>query len=364
LLEYYASEEQFGNVAGMENLKQWLIKRNSAFSQKATRFGLPAPRGVLLLGVQGCGKSLCAKAISSLWKMPLLRFDVGRMFGSLVGSSEENIRRAIQTAESVAPAILWVDEIDKAFAGSTSSGGSDGGTAARVFGSLLPFGREGTFADFLVVSDDRVLPIPQDLDAGEAAALPVAGGTALQALTDEAHVGPGQRVLITGAAGGVGHFAVQIAKHLGAYVVGVCSEANAAFVRELGADEVVDYAHDDYTRRSDRFDVVFDAASVSTFDAASRVLTPSGVYISTGGNATALLGTVGAAVFARLTSRQRAIPMTLRNDARIWQRVLQLVRDRAIKVHIARTISLEEVAEAQRAMETGHGRGKIVVRLG
>lgn len=234
----------------------------------------------------------------------------------------------------------------------------------RVFGSLLPFGREGTLADFLVIPDDRVLPIPQDLDAGEAAALPVAGGTALQALTDEAHVGPGQRVLITGAAGGVGHLAVQIAKHLGAYVVGVCSEANAAFVRELGADEAVDYAHDDYTRRSDRFDAVFDAASASTFDAASRVLTPSGVYISTGGNATALLGTVGAAVFARLTSRQRAIPMTLRNDARIWQRVLQLVRDRAIKVHIARTISLEEVAEAQRAMETGHGRGKIVVRLG
>ena len=87
----------------------------------------------------------------------------------------------------------------------------------RVVGSVLPFGRDGTLADFLVVSDQRVLPIPQDLDAVEAAALPVAGGTALQALTDEAHVGPGQRVLITGAAGGVGHLAVQIAKHLGAY---------------------------------------------------------------------------------------------------------------------------------------------------
>ena len=234
----------------------------------------------------------------------------------------------------------------------------------RVFGSLQPFGREGALADYLVVSDDRVLPIPQDLDAGEAAALPVAGGTALQALTDEAHVGPSQRVLITGAAGGVGHFAVQIAKHLGAYVVAVCSEGNAAFVRELGVDEVVDYAHDDYTRRTDRFDVVFDAASASSFDAASPVLTPSGVYISTGGNATALLGTVGAAVFARLTSRQRAIPMTLRNDARIWQRLLQLVRERALQAKIERTIALEDVAEAQRAMETGHGRGKIVVRLG
>jgi NADPH:quinone reductase-like Zn-dependent oxidoreductase len=234
----------------------------------------------------------------------------------------------------------------------------------RVFGSLQQFGREGSLADFIVVSDERVLPLPDDVDFAQAAALPVAAGTALQALTDEAHVGPGQRVLITGAAGGVGHFAVQIAKHLGAYVLGVCSEANTAFVRELGADDVVDYAHDDFTRRSDRFDVVFDAACASNFVAASNVMTPSGVYINTGGNATALIGTVGAAVFARLTSRQRAIPMTLRNDARIWQRLLQLVRQKALKAHIERTITLEEVAEAQRQMETGHGRGKIVVRLG
>jgi NADPH:quinone reductase-like Zn-dependent oxidoreductase len=234
----------------------------------------------------------------------------------------------------------------------------------RVFGSLQPFGRDGALADFLVVSDDRLLPIPQDLDAAQAAALPVAGGTALQALTDEAHVGPSQRVLIAGAAGGVGHFAVQIAKHLGAYVIAVCGAGNAAFVRELGADEVVDYTHEDYTRRTDRFDVVFDAASASSFAAASRVLTTSGVYINTSGNASALIGTVGAAVMARLTSRQRAIPFALRNDARIWQRLLQLVREKAIKAHIERTVSLEEVADAQRAMETGHGRGKIVVRLG
>jgi len=233
----------------------------------------------------------------------------------------------------------------------------------RVFGSLQPTGRDGALADFIVVPDDRVLPIPDDLDAAQAAALPVAAGSALQALTDEAHVGAGQRVLITGAAGGVGHFAVQIAKHLGAYVVGVCSEANAAFVRELGADEVIDYARDDYTRRSDRFDVVFDAASASSFAAAGPVLAASGLYISTAGTTTAAVDAVVAAVMARLTSRQRAIPMLLRNDARIWQRLLQLVRQKAIKAHIERTITIEEVAEAQRAMETGHGRGKIVVRL-
>ena len=246
----------------------------------------------------------------------------------------------------------------------SAKGRARDGCGERVFGSLQPFGREGALADYLVVSDDRVLPIPQDLDAGEAAALPVAGGTALQALTDEAHVGPGQRVLITGAAGGVGHFAVQIAKHLGAYVVAVCSAGNTAFVRELGADEVVDYAHDDYTRRTDRFDVVFDAASASTFAAASPVLSTSGVYISTSGTAAAVIGTAAAAVMARLTSRQRAIPFVLRNDARIWQRLLQLVREGALQARIERTIALEDVAEAQRSMETGHGRGKIVVRLG
>jgi NADPH:quinone reductase-like Zn-dependent oxidoreductase len=233
----------------------------------------------------------------------------------------------------------------------------------RVFGSLQQFGREGALADFIVVSDERVLPLPDNVDFAQAAALPVAAGTALQALTDEAHVGPGQRVLITGAAGGVGHFAVQIAKHLGAYVIGVCSEVNTAFVRELGADDVVDYAHDDFTRRSDRFDVVFDAACASNFVAASNVMTPSGVYINTSGTVAALLGTAASAVLARFTSRQRAIPFTLRHDARIWQRALQLVRQNALKAHIERTITLEEVADAQRAMETGHGRGKIVVRL-
>src|ERR1041385_8472993 len=131
LLEYYSAHEDFGSVGGLGVLKDWLNKRAVAFTEEARAFGLPAPKGILLLGVQGCGKSLCAKAVSCLWQLPLLRFAMGRMFGSLVGSSEENVRRAIAVAESVAPAILWVDEIDKAFAGSQGSGAVDGGTAAR-----------------------------------------------------------------------------------------------------------------------------------------------------------------------------------------------------------------------------------------
>src|SRR6185503_15256756 len=99
---------------GLDLLKQWLARRGNAFSEAARRFGLPEPKGLLLLGVQGCGKSLIAKAVASQWKLPLLRLDMGRIFSGLVGSSEENLRRAIQVAESVSPTVLWVDEIEKA----------------------------------------------------------------------------------------------------------------------------------------------------------------------------------------------------------------------------------------------------------
>jgi AAA+ superfamily predicted ATPase len=163
LLEYYASQEQFSSVAGLDRLKQWLTKRGLAFSERAHEFGLPSPRGVLLLGVQGCGKSLCAKAAASMWKMPLLRFDIGRMFGSLVGSSEENMRRAIQTAESVAPAVLWVDEIDKAFAGSTGSAGSDGGTSSRVFGTFLTWLSEKCSSVFVIATANDISQLPPEL---------------------------------------------------------------------------------------------------------------------------------------------------------------------------------------------------------
>ena len=163
LLEYYATNESFAQVGGLGVLKEWLQKRAVAFTEEARAFGLPAPKGVLLLGVQGCGKSLCAKAVSGLWQLPLLRFDMGRMFGSLVGSSEENVRRAIAVAESVAPAILWVDEIDKAFAGSQGSGATDGGTTARVFGTFLTWLSEKTAAVFVVATANDISQLPPEL---------------------------------------------------------------------------------------------------------------------------------------------------------------------------------------------------------
>jgi SpoVK/Ycf46/Vps4 family AAA+-type ATPase len=163
LLEYYATEESFARVGGLTVLKDWLNKRSQAFSNEARAFGLPPPKGVLMLGVQGCGKSLCAKAVSTQWRLPLLRFDMGRMFNSFVGSSEENVRRAIAVAESVAPAILWVDEIDKAFAGAQGSGASDGGTTARVFGTFLTWLSEKTAPVFVVATANDISQLPPEL---------------------------------------------------------------------------------------------------------------------------------------------------------------------------------------------------------
>lgn len=163
LLEYYESSTGIDDVGGLDQLKDWLAKRAVAFSDRARNFGLPAPRGVLLVGVQGCGKSLCAKAVSRMWNMPLLRFDMGRMFASLVGSSEENIRRAIAVAESIAPVVLWADEIDKAFAGSQGSANADGGTTARVMSTFLTWLSEKQKSVFVLATANNISQLPPEL---------------------------------------------------------------------------------------------------------------------------------------------------------------------------------------------------------
>ena len=163
LLEYFAADEKLANVGGMECLKQWLTRRGSAFGEAARKFGLPEPKGVLLLGVQGCGKSLTAKAIASSWRQPLLRLDMGRIFSGLVGSSEENLRRAIRVAEGVAPAVLWVDEIEKGMSGVASSGHTDGGVSARVFGALLTWLQEKTAPVFVVATANQIEALPPEL---------------------------------------------------------------------------------------------------------------------------------------------------------------------------------------------------------
>lgn len=163
VLEYCHVNENMKGVGGLDELKKWLNKRGKAFTLEARDFGLPEPRGVLLLGIPGCGKSLTAKAISSMWQLPLLKLDVGKVFSSLVGSSEENVRRAIQTAESIAPSILWLDEMEKGFSGLGSSGQTDGGTTARVFGTFLTWLQEKKTPVFVVATCNNVSQLPPEL---------------------------------------------------------------------------------------------------------------------------------------------------------------------------------------------------------
>ena len=163
LLEYYDEVENLNNVGGLKLLKAWLRRRARAFEPKARDYGLPAPKGLLLLGVQGCGKTLAAKAVAGSWGFPLLRLDMSRIFGSLIGSSEENMRRALEMADAVSPCVLWIDEIEKTFSGIESSGMSDAGTTARVFGSFLTWMQDKTGNVFCVATANSVSRVPPEL---------------------------------------------------------------------------------------------------------------------------------------------------------------------------------------------------------
>ena len=160
LLEYCPTEASPADIGGLEALKQWLDQRRLAFSDEAERYGLPLPRGVLLVGPQGTGKSLTAKAIAHSWAMPLLRLDVGRLFAGLVGASEARTRDMIRRAEAMAPCVLWIDEIDKGFGGDSRS---DGGASQRVLASLLTWMAEKTSAVFVVATANGVANLAPEL---------------------------------------------------------------------------------------------------------------------------------------------------------------------------------------------------------
>lgn len=161
ILEYIEEDETLESVGGLEELKHWLRQRSNAFTERAREYGLPQPKGMLILGVPGCGKSLIAKTTSRLWGLPLLRLDMGRVYdGSMVGRSEANLRNALKTAESISPTILFIDEIDKAFAGSAGSADSDGGTSSRIFGSFLTWMQEKTSPVFVMATANRVERLP------------------------------------------------------------------------------------------------------------------------------------------------------------------------------------------------------------
>jgi hypothetical protein len=158
-LEFYSSPEKFETVGGLENLKAWLASRGRPESLAQGILDLPPPKGILLVGVPGCGKSLCAKAVATEWNMPLLRLDLGRIFGGLVGESEANLRRSIEIAEAAAPCVLWIDEIEKGF--SDAWGGSTGVTS-RVFGSFLTWMQEKTSSVFVVATANDISKLPAE----------------------------------------------------------------------------------------------------------------------------------------------------------------------------------------------------------
>ncbi|MEL6166168.1 MAG: AAA family ATPase, partial [Cyanobacteria bacterium J06628_3] len=161
ILDFIPATEQISDIGGLDNLKDWLLRRGGGFSEKARQYGLPHPRGLLLVGIQGTGKSLTAKAIAHHWHLPLLRLDVGRLFGGLVGESESRTRQMIQVSEALAPCILWIDEIDKAFSGLGSKG--DGGTTSRVFGTFITWMAEKTSPVFVVATANEIQELPPEL---------------------------------------------------------------------------------------------------------------------------------------------------------------------------------------------------------
>ena len=161
ILDFCPTPEAISDIGGLDNLKDWLIRRGGSFGERARNYGLPYPKGLLLVGIQGTGKSLSAKAIAHHWHLPLLRLDVGRLFGGLVGESEARTRQMIQLAEALAPCVLWIDEIDKAFAGADGRG--DSGTSSRVFGTFITWMAEKSSPVFVVATANNIQTLPPEL---------------------------------------------------------------------------------------------------------------------------------------------------------------------------------------------------------
>jgi SpoVK/Ycf46/Vps4 family AAA+-type ATPase len=160
LLEFYPSDENVFELGGFDRLKAWLARAHVGFGPEAQALGLRAPRGVLFVGVQGCGKSLAAKVIARTWQQPLLKLDAGRLYDKYVGESEKNLRKALDVAEAIAPSVLWIDELEKAFAG---TGDTDGGLSRRMLGSFLSWLQERHAPVFVAATANDLTGVPPEL---------------------------------------------------------------------------------------------------------------------------------------------------------------------------------------------------------
>jgi NADPH:quinone reductase-like Zn-dependent oxidoreductase len=237
----------------------------------------------------------------------------------------------------------------------------------EVYGDLGQ--ADGAFAEYVSVLDDRVEPKPANLTFEQAAAVPLAGNTALMGLRDVAQVQPGQRVLINGASGGVGTFAVQIAKAFGAEVTGVCSTRNLDLVRSIGADHAIDYTHSDFSRNGQQYDVVFDLAGNRSLTDYRRALTPAGTLVlSSGGNSRggSVVGPMGLLIRSQLLSpfvRHRLLKLTEVPSRQNLATLRDLIESGDVTPVIDRTYPLSEAAEAIRYLEVEHARAKVVITV-
>ena len=248
-------------------------------------------------------------------------------------------------------------------AGEVAAVGTDV-TAFRPGDVVFGWNTTGTLAEYACVPAENLAPVPAGLSVQDAAAVPTSAMTALQALRDIANIRPGQTVLITGASGGVGSFAVQIAKAFGAEVTGVCSTRNVDMVRSLGVDHVVDYTTTDFTRTDKRYDVILDNVEAQPLAAVRRVLTPTGILIPNSGRGGLWLGPLGRIVKARVMSgftRQRLKPFTSFGKREDLLTLVDLLTTGQITPVIDRTYPLDQAADALRCVGAGHTRGKVVV---
>jgi NADPH:quinone reductase-like Zn-dependent oxidoreductase len=231
-----------------------------------------------------------------------------------------------------------------------------------VFGAC-----RGAFAEYACVSESALARKPDNVTFEQAASVPIAAFTALQALRDKGRLQPGQKVLINGAAGGVGTFAVQIAKSLGAEVTAVCSTRNVAMVRSIGAAQVVDYTREDFTRSGQRYDLILDCVGNRSLSATRRVLNPNGTLIMAGGQAGRwMIGPLARGIQARVISRfgsQNLVGIFAKSNQQDLTVMSELIATGKVTPVIDRRYPLSELPEAIRYLEEGHARGKVVIVL-
>ena len=231
----------------------------------------------------------------------------------------------------------------------------------EVFGAC-----DGAFAEYACARESAVTIKPGNVSFEQAASTPVAALTALQGFRDKAHIKPGQKVLVNGAAGGVGTFAVQIAKTFGAEVTGVCSTRNVELVRSIGADIVIDYTRENFTSNGKRYDVIFDLVANHSFNAQRRVLTPKGIYIGAGmiglgGSMSGLLSRKIPELMMLPFVSQKSINLMAKLDQKDLKVIGELMEQGKMRAVIDRRYPLSEVSEAVRYVEQGHARGKVII---